>query len=44
MDPKYKVATSNTNFGPEVAMAKIINIKPYVSKAFVKVEPSKPPS
>ena len=40
-DPNYTVATSDTSFSPEIVVAQIINLKPNVCKAFVKMKPSK---
>ncbi|KAH7864116.1 hypothetical protein Vadar_025982 [Vaccinium darrowii] len=37
----YKVAIAETEDNPEVAVAEIVNRKPYACKAFVKVEPTK---
>ncbi|KAH7861440.1 hypothetical protein Vadar_026209 [Vaccinium darrowii] len=40
-DPNYQVAIAETEDNPEVAVAEIVNRKPYACKAFVKVEPTK---
>lgn len=43
-DPNYyDIATVEADIHPDVAAAKIINNKPYVGKAFVRVEPLKQP-
>ncbi|KAH7860721.1 hypothetical protein Vadar_017172 [Vaccinium darrowii] len=40
-DPNYQVAIAETEESSEVAVAEIVNRKPYACKAFVKVEPTK---
>ncbi|MBI1572435.1 hypothetical protein, partial [Escherichia coli] len=42
-DPNYEVAAVEAEADPDVAVAEIINKKPYVCKAFVKMEPTKQP-
>lgn len=39
-DPNYEVAAVEAEASPDVLVAEIINKKPYVCKAFVKIEPS----
>ncbi|KAH7854829.1 hypothetical protein Vadar_018178 [Vaccinium darrowii] len=41
LDPNYQVAIAETEESSEVAVAEIVNRKPYACKAFVKVEPTK---
>ncbi|KAH7845112.1 hypothetical protein Vadar_032603 [Vaccinium darrowii] len=40
-DPNYQVAIAETEDNPEVAVAEIVNRKPYACKAFAKFEPTK---
>ncbi|KAH7837372.1 hypothetical protein Vadar_013101 [Vaccinium darrowii] len=40
-DLNYQVAIAETEDNPKVAVAEIVNRKPYACKAFVKVEPTK---
>ncbi|KAI8550834.1 hypothetical protein RHMOL_Rhmol06G0138500 [Rhododendron molle] len=42
-DPNFEVVAVEAKADPDVAVAEIINKKPYVCKAFVKMEPTKQP-